>query len=89
MKTTKAPDWDKPYEPQTKWGELASSISDTLSLIEQGAKVFRKNKPKSKKAIFLVEQSTGFLEIKIRGGVNTPAMRWPKTILTVGLPGIS
>ncbi|MCP4258681.1 MAG: hypothetical protein GY774_14450 [Planctomycetes bacterium] len=71
LKIFKAPDWDKPYEPQTKWGELASSITEILNLIEQAAEVFRKNKPKSEKEIICIEQSTGYLEIKIRGGVNT------------------
>ncbi|MEE9401962.1 MAG: hypothetical protein V3V47_02065, partial [Desulfobacteria bacterium] len=69
-KRIKAPDWDRPFEPQEKWGELANRITGISKLIEQAAKVFRENMPKSRKEIVWIEQSTGLLEIHIRGGVR-------------------
>ena len=68
-KLAKAPDWDEPFQPTKLYGELAGNITELSRQIEQAAEQLRQNLPKSGRNLVPIEQSSGFLDITIRGGV--------------------
>ena len=82
-----APAWNKDFTATDEWGPLAADVAELLGLIEQTAEILRTNVPKSGGEIVGIRQSTGPLEIRIRGGVrqHTDLDMWvtKKTLLPV------